>query len=106
MDIGHYIIHDGMNGVQILLCTQSVCVYSLECLLISIFRSGVFLISCYVCRNRMAASSDDWACSLMRGNRKPLAETSSNNFSIIYVFSPNMLYNVKRLNCSGTSWTG
>ncbi|KAG0598296.1 hypothetical protein M758_12G062200 [Ceratodon purpureus] len=47
----------------------------------------------------MMALSDDLACSLMRGNRKPLRETN-NTLSITYVFNPNMLYNVKRLKCS------
>ena len=33
----------------------------------------------------------------MRGSKKPLVETSKNNFSIIYVFDPNSLYNMKRV---------
>ena len=64
----------------------------------------VAFIRIYLFMNRMMALSDDLACSLMRGNRKPLRETN-NTLSITYVFNPNMLYNVKRLKCSGTSRT-
>lgn len=62
----------------------------------------VAFIRMYLLLNRMMVLSDDLACSLMRGNRKPLG-TTNNTLSITYVFNSNMLYNVKRLKCSCTS---
>lgn len=66
----------------------------------------MLLIACCVCMNRMAALSNNFTFSLMRGNSKTLVQMNANvSFSANYSFEPSLLYNVKKSKCSGSILT-